>query len=675
MADNDKKLIAPYVEWAVATQFRYLPGCWFRVLLELDVPVAQFATDVERNSGFLKDYIRVPSIFQSVSREFARKDLKYCMAIMSREALEALVGHPDRKELRARLASATKPLVRIELGTPTTTVFEPTPAETPQEALATSPPQAPIVAVIDDGIAFAHERFRFADGTTRFKYFWDQDDIPANVLLSGNKVVPGFGFGHEMTGGQINMLLGQCTHGRFIDEDEVYRKAGQKLVGRRAAHGTHVMDIACGLDSNDANENSPYLIGVQLPKWVTEETSGVLLTPLVDAAMAYILNRADLIAAADNTGPLPVVVNLSYGTIAGPHDGTGELAAAIDELIATRGTPLNVVLPAGNHYLARCHAHLEMPQHTKSHTPHTHLTWRVQPDDKAGSFVEVYLPPKADNGQRPHLAFRVQTPTGQQSSWIHPGGHWRWPSASDVRFEAIYYDNPGERQWLRLSMAPTTQTDPNAPPVPSGNWRIDIENHGGALKFDAWVQRGDTPFGHPLWGRQSRFDDRAYKRFDLAGRPQQQDNAASPIRRRGSLNAIATGQYTTVVGGFRHSDGAIAEYSGSGPVATPRAGPDVSAVADDSVAARGVVAAGTRSGSVIALRGTSVAAPQVTRRIADLMTQQVKADRAAVRQAAQQIDPVVPGSPKEERFGVGKFDGPEPAPEQPPPLDRRWKKW
>src|SRR5436305_7232823 len=36
----------------------------------------------------------------------------------------------------------------------------------------------------------------------------------------------------------------------------------------------------------------------------------------------------------------------------------------------------------------------------------------------------------------------------------------------------------------------------------------------------------------------------------------------------------------TVVGGYMRSDGEIAEYSGSGPVAT-RIGPDASAVADD----------------------------------------------------------------------------------------------
>src|SRR5882762_6056357 len=34
-----------------------------------------------------------------------------------------------------------------------------------------------VIGIIDDGIAFAHERFRLADGTTRVQYFWRQDGI------------------------------------------------------------------------------------------------------------------------------------------------------------------------------------------------------------------------------------------------------------------------------------------------------------------------------------------------------------------------------------------------------------------------------------------------------------------------------------------------------------------
>src|SRR5205085_12466991 len=122
MADNDNKLIAPYVEWAVATNFAYLPGEWFRVLLELNEPAADFANRIE-GSSFLKEFIRVPSIYKSISREFKREDVTFCMAIMSRKALEAVVGHEHRNEIRARRATITRARRRIELGTSTTTAF------------------------------------------------------------------------------------------------------------------------------------------------------------------------------------------------------------------------------------------------------------------------------------------------------------------------------------------------------------------------------------------------------------------------------------------------------------------------------------------------------------------------------------------------------------------------
>ena len=66
----------------------------------------------------------MPSIYQAISREFERDDVTFCMAIMSREALEAGAGHEHGKEIRARLATVKKALIRIELGTPATTLLQ-----------------------------------------------------------------------------------------------------------------------------------------------------------------------------------------------------------------------------------------------------------------------------------------------------------------------------------------------------------------------------------------------------------------------------------------------------------------------------------------------------------------------------------------------------------------------
>ena len=98
-------------------------------------------------------------------------------------------------------------------------------------------------------------------------------------------------------------------------------------------------------------------------------------------------------------------------------------------------------------------------------------------------------------------------------------------------------------------------------------------------------------------------------------------------------------------------------------------------VSEDSCAHRGVLAAGSRSGSRVAMYGTSMAAPQIARWIADRMANGLPFDRDAVFQFAQAG--VAPGyrteanprpgarpQPPAERSGGGRI-------ETPPRVDRR----
>ena len=676
---GNEDLIAPELEWAVATQFAYLRGQWFRLLLEVEESVVSFVAAVKELEA--EDLIVIPKVFETPPNGFKPSDITFCMAIMKRETLELLVtrGEPRSSSgpkfeptVIARLARLTARIKTIELCTPIEVPnerpdkkVEAKPAKKSKAAkksktTAKSLPQRVVVGVIDDGLAFAHERFRFSNGDTRFKYFLNQDD-PAFFLL---------GPGIELTEARINQLLGDCTHSNVVDEDQLYRLAGQNLAARRAKHGTHVMDIACGLDPQQAGPDSPCLIGVQLPKWVTEETSGALLTAPVIYAIYYILSRAGQITSQ----PLPVVINLSYGIIAGPHDGTAPLERAIDQLIAGRTTPLRVVLPAGNHYLARCRSRFDLPAATSSSNPDETLNWRVQPDNKAVSFMHIWLPLLAADGTRPQVAVRLVAPNGEMSAWVNPGGVWPPIGPTPPRFWLFSVNLAGQRPRIVLALAPTTTMTAGVPTAPSGTWQVEIKNLGSAVAADAWVQRGDTPFGYPLWGRQSRFDDDHYQRFDPAGRLQEEDTGLSSIRRRGSINALGTGQRAIVIGGFRRSDCRPSRYSGAGPVATPtmvlprRTGPDAAAIADDSVALHGVLAAGTRTGSVVAMDGTSVAAPRITRLIAEWMSSGLQSDRAALQTFAGTHDscpPLTIPAP-DQRIGAGRIGSPP---------THRWRRW
>jgi hypothetical protein len=212
-----------------------------------------------------------------------------------------------------------------------------------------------VIGIIDDGIAFGHERFWKDIGKTRIEYVWLQDrDFNGGVGLQGR----------EFTRDQINGALKNATHGGMVDEDSFYKETGAvnfkqdapKSVARRLSHGAHIMDAACGLDYRDANEKALAakrpVVAVQLPTHATADTSGQSLEPYLDAAIQYIRYRAHLIAAERKTGPIPIVINFSYGHHLGAHDGSSLSERAIEQHIADRkttdGVPLRVVVPAGN---------------------------------------------------------------------------------------------------------------------------------------------------------------------------------------------------------------------------------------------------------------------------------------------------------------------------------------
>jgi hypothetical protein len=185
-----------------------------------------------------------------------------------------------------------------------------------------------------------------------------------------------------------------------------------------------------------------------------------------------------------------------------------------------------------------------------------------------------------------------------------------------------------------LAVAPTSthRRKHEGTTAPCGIWEVRVKASPAAdrpLDIDAWIQRDDPVLGKLPYGRQSHFEDEKYVRFDEPyGCPKETDfPESSYIKRTGSINGIATGENTVVVGGFRRADGSMARYAGSGPeppgpfpdpqVPTAhRFGPDAVGVSDDSAIHRGVLAAGARSGCVVAMDGTSVAVAQIARWIA-----------------------------------------------------------
>jgi hypothetical protein len=180
----------------------------------------------------------------------------------------------------------------------------------------------------------------------------------------------------------------------------------------------------------------------------------------------------------------------------------------------------------------------------------------------------------------------------------------------------------------------------------------------------AYIARNDEGIDAVLRGRQSLFVDPAddpepelRAPFDDPGRNAEDDAFFAPgsrndsaLRRRGTVNAIATGSTPVVVAGHQRNfsddpaDRTHAPYSSAGLLSDPRGRlPDTSYPTDETPVLRGVRSAGARSGSTYRLVGTSTAAPQHVRRL--------------LRNPASKGTPPPPG-PDPEALGL---DGGQPA--------------
>jgi hypothetical protein len=656
---------SPYYDWAQATAFAYYGDSdWLPVLIELtdDVTAEEFAQLASRLSASADPgwaaQLLVPDVYTSLPARLS-SPTHFVAVLATSKFLNGLYGGEKPAEM----------IRGFDLGRRT-----PHSCGTPQALASTkqfkSTPQV-VTGVIDDGIAFAHDRFLDQSDTTRIEYLWDQQ-VPSTVWGT-------WAYGREitkraaMTG--IDDLMKDCRHASLVDEDEVYRRSGfldhsqlrHQPLAARVAHGTHVMDLACNSAQQPAADQRP-IVAVQLPTVTVEDTSGATLAPQIYNGLLYIIDKAEQIACDAKAGQLPVVVNVSYGLIAGPHDGSSRLEKAIDELHMSCNpldalghpttTPMRIVLPAGNNYLSRCHASFSLPAGGSQQ-----LHWRVLPDDWTESSVQIWFP----FGSVDAVSITITAPDETSSLPFASGfGQKTFDDNGNVVGRVVFHPpgDVGARAMVELFLAPTGYPDGGVPLATPGVWRITIHNAGSTDigETHAWIQRDDAAPGYPQRGRQSYFDDPKYRRYNDGGRAVEIDADSNYVKRAGTLNAIATGTQTIVVGGFRPSDGAPATYSSSGPVLHPPGrgapsadGPDAMLVSEDAPSHRGVLAAGTRSGSCASMFGTSVSAPQATQWLAERMAQGKSNDRNALFTAAASA-PAPPPPPSPQRGGGGRLE-------------------
>jgi hypothetical protein len=478
-----------------------------------------------------------------------------------------------------------------------------------------------VIGVIDDGCAFAHYHLQNSAGNTRVCALWDQEDQGA--FVTQGQVPPDFGRGHEVTGAQLQTLINSFTQFQAVDEDACYATATYDRLKRAATHGAHVTDVFAGAvpvgarvgsamlpptwaDANDvASSDAAGLVFVQLPRACLQDPSGAWLDLHVLDALRYILSCAD--AQTEQ-----VVINLSFGPQRGPNDGTAMLEKAFEEL-AAQFPSLTLTVAAGNSFLERGHAIVTLAaQATQT------LHWQIMPGDETPTFVQLWLPPGAAKTQ-----VKLTPPGCTPSPWIAPGEAMVWPNAAQPACGIIYPPNTSRGTVgtvVLIALEPSSSYKPKTALVPHGLWQIELRNTGAALSepIQAWIDRDDFNLGTLVRGRQSHFVDPLYDPLRyLKAATDDTPGSQAVVRRRGTLTGIATGTGARVAAGYRHSDKKHVRYSSAGPTRGAAMGPDCAAVTDQSRSLPGLLAAGTRGASVVRLIGTSTAAPQLARWVAN----------------------------------------------------------
>ncbi len=172
-----------------------------------------------------------------------------------------------------------------------------------------------VVGIIDDGFDVNHPTFYDSTGTTsRVVRVWNQKDN------KGIKPVP-YSYGSEYT-----------------QKSEIQQLA---CLSDNGSHGTHVAGIAAGAGGKKRTYEG---VASDAEIVVVEMLNGTR-SEMIDG-LSYIFSYAQTVGK-------PVVVNLSWGSQSGPHDGTSPFDIMVDNLV---GSGRILVGSAGNDGDIKLHA-------------------------------------------------------------------------------------------------------------------------------------------------------------------------------------------------------------------------------------------------------------------------------------------------------------------------------
>ncbi|HEV8480831.1 MAG TPA: S8 family serine peptidase [Candidatus Eisenbacteria bacterium] len=307
-----------------------------------------------------------------------------------------------------------------------------------------------IVGIVDTGMDYQHDDFRNPDGTTRFLSIWDQN-------ASGTPPAA-FGYGNECTQAQIN--AGTCTE---TDAN---------------GHGSHVLGIAAGDGSATGNFEPNFI-------YVGMANAANIIGVATDFSTAGVVDGVDYIFQRAAALGKPAVVNLSLGTVLGPHDGSTDF----DKMLGALTGPGKIIVTSAGNAQPNLDLNNQNAQHASISIPvSTTVTYPLAvPTYTASSFTDVYA---VDLWHDKANSYSVKIKRPSSGTLLGPviKGAVQTFSTTDGRVIVDYTnaDDPGDH----LSEIYVQVDDGSGTPPKVGVWQVQLTasaSEPGNSKVHAWM--------------------------------------------------------------------------------------------------------------------------------------------------------------------------------------------
>jgi hypothetical protein len=464
-----------------------------------------------------------------------------------------------------------------------------------------------ILGIIDHGCPIFHSAL-VNNNTSRILAMWDQDESPDFSPL--NTCPQTMRYGRQILREDINAWIKKISpHANGLNEDLGYAIADYPALRSRFTHGAMTAGLfagplkspSLGVSNSDAGQaiaakvvNTADTVFVQLPR-------RGLLAPSTGAANRSILDGLRYILGCAGDKTEKIVVCIPYGNIQGPHDGGSMVERAIDAMVdetKKSGKTLEVVFPSGNTFNKPTLAKVSLSENDVAK-----LAWCLPPDAETVMTAEIWM----DKAHLPK-SIEILPPIAQQTKIsvdlaslqqepivIKAGAH--------VLGVAVLKDY-GTNVLLMVQWIPPALSSPAALSF-QRRWEF-VFTAGDAI---------DQPIHCYLgWGGKNLgFEQRVRPSSWIAL------TEGVDITGDGSLLGTACGKNTYVIGACeKWGAHRRTAYSGAGmPRGGTKSGVNCLAIAEESVWLPGIVCIGTRSGTTTRMNGSSVAAPQAARVIAN----------------------------------------------------------